>query len=172
MKRFNHLISGLSVFFLFSCGGGGNESQNQATGQTDDSAIKEEAVPETIKMGKGVGAFTEVEVTDPLNEEWIERGQSIYDLKCSACHKLTDLRVVGPGFQGVTNRRKPEWIMNMITNVEAMLDQDPAAQKLLEECMTRMPNQNIKPDDARKILEFFRSNDVENAGQKDQAINS
>jgi|TARA_R110002111_G_scaffold42856_1_gene78793 cytochrome c2 len=170
MKNYNKIIFGFSFFLLFSCGGG--ETQNQSNDQSSDIASNEEAVPETIKMGKGVGAFTEVEVTDPLNEEWIERGQSIYDMKCSACHKLTDQRVVGPGFQGITNRRKPEWVMNMITNVDAMLEQDPTAQKLLEECMTRMPNQNIKPDDARKILEFFRKNDVDNAGQKDEAINS
>ncbi|WP_162343566.1 c-type cytochrome [Cyclobacterium salsum] len=167
MKQFKKLIFWFPLLLVFSCGGG-ETSQSQGEEASTQTAEKEE--PETIKMGKGVGEFTEVEVSDPLNDEWIERGQAIYDLKCSACHKLTDQRVVGPGFQGVTNRRKPEWIMNMITNVDAMLDQDPTAQKLLEECMTRMPNQNIKPDDARKILEYFRHNDMETVGQKDQAI--
>ncbi|WP_162416019.1 c-type cytochrome [Cyclobacterium roseum] len=167
MKHFQKLIYGVPLLLVFSCGGG-ETTQNQADESSSQNTENEE--PETIKMGKGVGEFTEVEVSDPLNEEWIERGQSIYDLKCSACHKLTDQRVVGPGFEGVTNRRKPEWIMNMITNVDAMLAQDPVAQKLLEECMTRMPNQNIKPDDARKLLEFFRQNDMETLGQKDQAI--
>lgn len=156
---------------IFACDSS-EQSENKSTTDNEPLGKKEDKVPETIKMGKGVGEFTEVEVSDPLNEEWVDRGQAIYDMKCSACHKLTDQKVVGPGFQGVTNRRKPEWIMNMITNVEVMLEQDPAAQKLLEECMTRMPNQNIKPDDARKILEFFRKNDVDKAGKKDKAINS
>ena len=49
--------------------------------------------------------------------------------------------------------------MNMITNVDVMLEQDPEAQKLLEQCLVRMPNQNITQDDARKIIEFMRSND-------------
>ncbi|MGZ3924491.1 MAG: c-type cytochrome, partial [Flavisolibacter sp.] len=56
-------------------------------------------------------------------------------------------------------RRKPEWILNMITNVETMLDKDPQAQRLLEECIVRMPNQNLDLDGARKVLEFQRSND-------------
>ena len=90
-------------------------------------------------------------------------------MKCSACHKLTDQRVVGPGFQGVTNRRKPEWIMNMITNVDVMLVEDPDARAMLEECLTRMPNQNVSIGDARNILEFFRENDMEKTGTKDQA---
>jgi hypothetical protein len=59
--------------------------------------------------------------------------------------------------------------MNMITNVDVMLDQDPQAQKLLEECLTRMPNQNITADDARGILEYMRKNDEEKAGQRDAA---
>jgi hypothetical protein len=49
----------------------------------------------------------------------------------------------------------------MITNVDVMLETDPEAQKLLELCMVRMPNQNISQDDARKILEYMRSNDGE-----------
>ena len=47
----------------------------------------------------------------------------------------------------------------MITNVEVMLDKDPAAQALLEECLTRMPNQNVSVGDARDILEFMYSID-------------
>lgn len=161
----------IASMFIYACGGN-EQSNKQSNTDQKTSEEKEDKVPETIKMGKGVGEFTEVEVSDPLNKEWVERGQAIYDMKCSACHKLTDQRVVGPGFQDVTNRRKPEWIMNMITNVDVMLAEDPTAQKLLEECMTRMPNQNIKPDDARKILEFFRKNDMEKAGKKDEAIKS
>jgi hypothetical protein len=49
----------------------------------------------------------------------------------------------------------------MITNTEMMLDQDAEAQKLLELCMVRMPNQNLTLDEARKVLEFQRSNDGE-----------
>ena len=50
--------------------------------------------------------------------------------------------------------------MNMITNVDIMLEQDPEAQKLLEECLVRMPNQNLTKDEARKVLEFQRGNDA------------
>ncbi len=111
--------------------------------------------------GKGIGQIREVTLNTPLEQDRIGRGKSIYEMKCSACHKLTDQRVVGPGWQGVTKRRKPEWIMNMVTNVDMMLDQDPEAQKLLELCLTRMPNQNVSVGDARDILEFMRQNDGE-----------
>ena len=102
-----------------------------------------------------------VELTNPLKQDWVAAGQQIYDTKCLACHKLTDEKVVGPGWAGVTKRREPEWIMNMITNVDMMLASDPEAQKLLEQCLVRMPNQNVSQEDARKILEFMRKNDGE-----------
>lgn len=103
----------------------------------------------------------DVHLTNPLNAQWVADGKSIYDLKCQACHKLTDEKLVGPGWKGVTQRRKPEWILNFVTNVETMLDTDPQAQKLLEECLVRMPNQNLNIEEARKVLEFQRSNDGE-----------
>jgi mono/diheme cytochrome c family protein len=113
-----------------------------------------------------------VPLTDPLEENMITTGKAIYEMKCSACHKLTDQRVVGPGWAGITNQRHPAWIMNMITNVDVMLAEDPEAQKLLEECLTRMPNQGVSIGDARAILEFMRKNDMETVGEKDQAATS
>ena len=104
---------------------------------------------------------SEVQITHPLNQEWVASGKSIYELKCQSCHKLTEEKLVGPGWKDVTTRRTPVWILNMVTNTEMMLDKDPEAQKLLELCMVRMPNQNLMLDDARKVLEFMRHNDGE-----------
>ncbi len=138
---------------LWACGGSPGDTNN--SGSTES---KKEAAP-AVSDGKGVGEIKSVTLNDPLDEDMAKRGKAIFDMKCSACHRLTAQRVVGPGFAGVTKRRKPEWIMNMITNVEAMLEQDPEAQALLEECLTRMPNQNVSIGDARDILEFFLQND-------------
>jgi cytochrome c551/c552 len=104
---------------------------------------------------------SEITVSNPLNAEWVSAGKSTYELKCQSCHRLTGDKLVGPGWKDVTKRRKPVWIMNMVTNVEMMLESDPEAQKLLEQCMVRMPNQNLSKEDARKVLEFMRSNDGE-----------
>ena len=119
------------------------------------------AVEEVSSSTKGLGQVKNVTLNTPLEHERVGRGKAIYEMKCSACHKLTDQRVVGPGWKDVTKRRQPEWIMNMVTNVEVMLDKDPEAQKLLELCLMRMPNQNVSVGDARDILEFMRENDGE-----------
>lgn len=148
----------LSIVFLFSCSGGSSDSA-QGNESPEENASSE--VPQSIAEGKGVGEVKEVELTTPLDQERIKRGKAVYEMKCQACHRLDATRVVGPGWEGLTKKRKPEWIMNMITNVEMMLAQDPEAQKLLEECLTRMPNQNVSVGDARDILEFMRQNDGE-----------
>ncbi len=52
--------------------------------------------------------------------------------------------------------------MNFITNVDEMLDRDPASQAMLEECLVRMPNQNLSDEEARASREFMRQVDGEN----------
>ncbi|MCC5932414.1 MAG: cytochrome c [Cyclobacteriaceae bacterium] len=168
MKYIHHLFF-ISILAVITACGSGSEKQSApgAPAKPDTKA----QVPASIREGKGIGEIKNVELTDPLDETMVKKGKAIVDMKCAACHKLTDQRVVGPGFQDVTNKRKPEWIMNMITNVEVMLDEDPVAQQLLEECLTRMPNQNVSIGDARDILEFLRSNDLATIGKKDGAVN-
>jgi len=129
-----------------------------------EKAAEAAPTPEQILAGKPEVHGTEVatvELTNPLNQEWIGKGKAIYDMKCLACHKLTADKLVGPGWAGVTKRRKPEWIINMVINVDMMLEKDEEAQKLLEQCLVRMPNLSIPKDEARQILEFMRSNDGE-----------
>lgn len=152
-------------FFIQSCGAP-EQKQSQTAAKTPVKVKEEKMVDDS----KGVGKFQSVALTDPLDEAMISKGAEIYDLKCLACHKLTVERVVGPGFEGITDRRRPEWIMNMITNVEEMIEKDPTAISLLEICLTKMPNQNVTEEEARSLLEFMRKNDLDKTGKKDGAL--
>ena len=154
---------GILGILLTACGGGADQSATST--ETSSTPPTEAAAPDP----KGVGEVKSVDLGSGIDASLADAGKAIVDMKCTACHQLNDKRLVGPGFQGVTNRRRPEWIMNMITNVDVMLEQDPTAQKLLEECLTRMPNQNITQADARGILEFMRRNDEEKTGERDAA---
>lgn len=144
------LLTGLSFF------GACNSEPKPAEEKTPPA--KEAATEQPEVYGTEIKP-DEVELTTPLNQQWVTYGKGIYEMKCQSCHKLTDERIVGPGWKGVTKRREPHWIMNMITNVDMMLEKDPEAQKLLEQCLVRMPNQNLTKDEARRVLEFMRSND-------------
>ena len=155
MKSYLLVLSILFVAIMFFIGC--NEGTKKEPAPVDVQELTKDQ-PEThgaeIKEG-------DITITSPLNPEWVSTGKGIYEMKCQSCHRLTEEKLVGPGWKDVTKRRKPVWIMNMITNVDMMLETDPEAQKLLELCMVRMPNQNLSKEDARKILEFQRSNDGE-----------
>src|SRR6478752_6608500 len=73
---------------------------------------------------KGIGKFSDIRLTHPLDKDMVGKGLAIFQAKCFACHKLTDEKLVGPGWKGVTDRRAPEWIMNFINNTQVMLDKD------------------------------------------------
>jgi mono/diheme cytochrome c family protein len=141
-----------SIIFFSSCGDGGEKtSEDGAAATTTESTDP-----------KGIGKFKNVELTHPLDQTMVAAGKTIYDVKCSSCHKLTGEKLVGPGFSKVTDRRQPEWIMNFVTNTDEMIEKDTAAQRLLEQCLVRMPNQSLSEQDARHVLEFLRNNDGKN----------
>lgn len=148
------LVLALAAFSLYSCG---NEGVNKDEKTVD---IQDLTKNQPEKHGTELKE-SDIQITNPLNPEWVKEGQAIYNLKCQSCHRLTGEKLVGPGWKDVTKRRQPIWIMNMATNVEMMLETDPEAQKLLEQCMVRMPNQNLDKDQARQVLEYMRANDGE-----------
>ncbi len=97
----------------------------------------------------------------PIDKNLAKKGEEIFEMKCSACHKI-DEKYIGPPIRGVTKRRKPEWIMNMILNPVEMTQKDPIAKQLLAEYLIQMTFQNVSKEDARALLEYFRSIDEEN----------
>lgn len=154
MNKLFYFIIAFAV--LSSCG------KKEKSG--DDFSIGAESGEATTDASydaeKGIGKFTKVDLGATIDEKMAAEGEKIQAVKCSSCHKLTDEKLVGPGWKGVMSRNKPEWIMNFITNPEPMIDKDPKLQKLLEICLVRMPNQSLTESDARAILEFMRKNDA------------
>ena len=163
----------LSLTFLVSCGGADDseatntqaiednyttevyEDDASTEVETEVEAVETEEVASTDEMSKGVGPITSIELGD-IDEALVEKGKEIFKANCTACHKMGK-RFVGPALAGVTERRSPEWITNMILNPDGMVKEDPTAIALLEEYMSPMANQSLSEEDARAILEFFRT---------------
>jgi cytochrome c551/c552 len=155
------IVLSLAVALIASCGQ--NKSSDTSTSDAGSKAATTESgttdANPSYDPHRGEGKFTKVELGASLDAAKAEGGKKVYDVKCGACHKLTDEKLVGPGWTGVTSRHAPEWIMNFITNTDAMINKDPKAQAQLEICLVRMPNQNLTDEDARNLLEFMRKND-------------
>lgn len=138
MKIRTWALIALSVAFAACGGDGGNADQ--------------------ADNGEGIGRFAGKQIA-PFDASLVAQGQAVFQSKCSACHKVTDQKVVGPGLKGVTARRKPQWVLNMMTNPLEMTQKDPTAQELLATHLTQMANQNVTDDEGMAILNFLRSND-------------
>ena len=126
-------------------------------GKKEDKAAKpvEEAVELDPMKDKGIGPISSITLGE-LDDAMAATGKEVFKTKCSACHKMSK-RFVGPPLAGITERRTPEWIMNMILNPEEMVQKNPAAKQLLAEYLSPMANQSLTEDEARQILEYFRS---------------
>lgn len=166
MKKvtFLFLLGFAITIFVIACGGGSGNGGDAAVEPSANTAeASSEPAPSASTAAydpnRGEGKFHDVQLADKLDAAMATKGEKVYELKCASCHKLTDEKLVGPGWAGVTKRHLPEWILNFVTNTDEMLDKDPKAQAMLEICMVRMPNQNLSDDDARSLLEFMRKND-------------
>ncbi|MFN4149348.1 MAG: c-type cytochrome [Candidatus Sericytochromatia bacterium] len=139
-----------------------NSCSKEETSNTSDSNKSETTTSTESKApvdnGKGFGPIKTVDLSDVIDQKLSDEGKKVFEMKCFACHNI-DTRKVGPALKGVTNRRKPEWIMNMIMNPAEMTQKDATAKELLGEYMTQMANQNVDEKSARAILEYFRTTD-------------
>jgi len=158
MKNLKPLfLSAFSAAVLFSCGEG-----NKSAGEGGDKkeVVVADSNPSDYDPQRGIGKWDESNVdVSSFDPAMAAEGKKIAETKCTSCHKMTDERLVGPGWKGVTERHKPYWIMNFITEPDPMIDVDPKLQEQLELCLVRMPNQNLTDTDARAVLEFMREND-------------
>ncbi len=143
------------AFSIAACGDSSSDSK-KVPGMESSNPTNENP---SYDPNRGAGKFTKVDVSPTLEVAKADAGEKVYSVKCSSCHKLTEEKLVGPGWKGVTGRHTAEWIMNFATNPDEMIDKDPKAQALLEICLVRMPNQNLSDDDARNVYEFMRKND-------------
>jgi len=156
-KLFLSLAALPFLLLMLSCGG--DATSESSTGSEKPKSMVPEPEKHDPKRGEGKWTEESLKLSETLDQTWVSSGESISSVKCASCHKTTEEKLVGPGWKGVTKRRKPEWIMNFITNPDPMLDKDPQAQAMLELCLVRMPNQNLSDGEARNILEYMRKID-------------
>jgi len=142
---------------ICSCSDQNTPSTTSSNQEPQPQVVSEQTTEIDSMNNKGVGPIKSVNLSE-INAELVKKGEELFSSKCSACHKM-DTKVVGPALAGVTKRRTPEWIMNMILNPNEMTQRDPIAKRLLSQYASAMANQNLTEDEARAILEYFRNYD-------------
>lgn len=140
--------------YILSLRGTNPENQKGPEGKKWD-ASKDEDTGSSSLSDKGVGPISELSL-DEIDQVLVSTGKAVFEAKCTACHKM-DKRFVGPQLRGVTERRSPEWIMNMILDPDRMVKENKIARDLLGEYLAPMANQSLTKDEARAVLEYFRT---------------
>jgi cytochrome c2 len=139
----------LATLALIGCGGKSEQAPPPAA-----AAAGGELTP--FQLEHGIGPVTEVVRLGPVDEELAEQGEKLFEVKCGACHKMTE-RYVGPPLGDVTARRSAAFIMNQMLNPEGMYSKHPEVKKLLGEYMTQMPNLGLTQEQARQVVEYLRT---------------
>ena len=110
-------------------------------------------------QNKGIGPIDSISIGEEIDVDMARIGEELYTQKCIACHKVGST-FIGPPPDGILERRTPEWVMNMILNPEEMLQNDSLAKALFMEFDGQlMTNQQVTVEEARAMLEYFRTLD-------------
>jgi len=159
MRNIKIFLAFVAFGFFIACGSGNQKTETTPETPAAPAATAADASTYDPKRGEGKYNEENVKMDASLNAVMADEGEKVSGVKCTSCHKMSNERLVGPGWKGVTERRTGHWIMNFITNPDPMIDKDPELQAQLELCLVRMPNQSLADEEARKILEFMRKND-------------
>jgi len=156
--KLNHfafiILLNLILLTLFACGGDSNSDESKSVNKSNTSGLSD------WEFENGFGPIKKKLYLMPIDKEMVAAGEKIFESKCASCHKL-DERYVGPAQRNVLQRVTPEFFMNTVLNPDENLQKHPHSKEMLATYMTKMTNQNIDLESARKLLEYFRLLDEE-----------
>lgn len=92
-----------------------------------------------------------------LFAEDVEKGEQIFKQNCTACHMITDAKLVGPGLKGVTDKYEKEWLIKWIRNSQELIASgDERAIKIYEEYnKTAMSSFYFSDDEFSDLLAYM-----------------
>lgn len=151
----------LAALGLLGCGSSGDDT-SASGGATSTPRQEAPATQQESISAASIGPVRQVELGD-VDPELASEGEASFQTKCTTCHRL-DERMVGPALRGVTARRSPEFVMNMILNPAELQEKHPAVEEMIAEFGTKMTDLGLDRREARAVLEYLRSIEDESPG--------
>jgi mono/diheme cytochrome c family protein len=113
-----------------------------------------EAMPPPSKYDSGPRAGE-----SPVDAVLAAQGEKLFTSKgCVACHAF-GRKVTCPDLNGASMRRTAEWMEHQILHPEVMVKEDRIAWELRKGFPVPMTNMNVKPEEARALIEFIKKKD-------------
>lgn len=95
----------------------------------------------------------------PVDGGLAAKGEKLFQTKgCAVCHGFGK-KITCPDLVGVSMRRTANWMEHQILHPEIMVKEDPITIELKKSYALPMTNQNVKPDEARALIEFLKRKD-------------
>lgn len=83
-------------------------------------------------------------------------GEELFRSTCAACHTTNTDRLVGPGLEGIEDRRDREWLLSFIMEPDRLITEgDTIANRLLAEYLVPMPNIGTTRSQAESLLDLI-----------------
>jgi len=104
-------------------------------------------------------ATDEVAAASSTDDALITQGQKVFKANCSACHSIGANKVVGPGLQGINDKRSEEWLLKWIKNSpELIASGDADANAIFNEYNKMpMPPQAVSDEEIRAVLAYIKT---------------
>ena len=98
-----------------------------------------------------------------LSADDVAKGEQIFKQNCTACHMITDARLVGPGLKGITDKYEKEWLVKWIRNSQELIASgDERAIKIYEEYnKTAMSSFYFSDDEFSDLFAYLAAPPVE-----------
>lgn len=158
MKPIQVTLIAALFLILSACGNKKDKTDSFDINASSKPKTEKEKASTRVELdNKGVGPISSVVLGSEIDNNLARTGEGIYKQYCTACHK-PDVTFIGPAPKGILKRRSPEWVMNMILNPGRMIRDDQLAKDLFMEFNgSPMANQGLTEDEARAVLEYFRT---------------
>ncbi|TYR31707.1 cytochrome c [Sphingobacterium phlebotomi] len=159
MKRLNVLLTASLLAIAIACNNNPKTSGSETPQEIKTEEPKDVVLHDYLKEGnKGIGpitSFTQPEFDQAVADE----GNKLFIVKCTMCHEYGEDKL-GPALKGITKKRTPEWILNLMLNTEEMFEKDPDALALKDTYESAMVSMGLNEQEAKSILEYLRQEDA------------
>lgn len=93
-----------------------------------------------------------------VNKTNAQDGKTLFKQNCGVCHTTTQQKLVGPGLEGITTKRKEDWLIKWIKDSQALVQSgDAEAKQVFEDGgkMVMPPFASLSDEDVKAILSFI-----------------
>ena len=159
MKRLNILLAVGLLSAAIACNNNPKTGESEKSEEAKIDRPEEVVVHDYLKEGnKGIGPITSF--TQPTFDQAVaDEGNKLFIVRCTMCHEYGEDKL-GPALKGVTKKRTPEWILNLMLNTEEMFEKDQDALALKDKYESMMVSVGLNEQEAKSILEYLRQEDA------------